>query len=360
MEQRAVKWSEMKHRALSHGFTIVELLIVIVVIAILAAITIVSYNGISARAKEATLRSDLSNGVTQLSVEKIKNEVYPDDIATIKKSDTTAFQYDHTSTTYCLTATSSVLPGVAFHVSDTSGVESGACPGHDINGPPPAVADGVRIQTISKDRCPDNRVRAVDARDMHTYWIQRMSDNNCWMLTNLAYRGGTDNGGTNEYGDERPSFTLITTSTTNASLPYIYEPPNSNITTEPTNPSTSTDGGQTDPQNGYFYNWCAAKGAVPTFCGSWPSDVAISACPGGWRLPTIQEYQGLPAANSPSSHWLPQGAGKISMWGTLSFAGQGWYWSQYDSAHGYAPAFLRNGYSSTSPSEGYSIRCVAQ
>lgn len=45
------------------GFTIVELLIVVVVIAILAAITIVSYNGITARAAEAKRNTDL----TQLS-----------------------------------------------------------------------------------------------------------------------------------------------------------------------------------------------------------------------------------------------------------------------------------------------------
>jgi prepilin-type N-terminal cleavage/methylation domain-containing protein len=38
----------------SRGFTIVELLIVIVVIAILAAITIVAYNGITARANTAS------------------------------------------------------------------------------------------------------------------------------------------------------------------------------------------------------------------------------------------------------------------------------------------------------------------
>lgn len=37
----------------SQGFTIVELLIVVVVISILAAITIVSYNGIQNRAKDA-------------------------------------------------------------------------------------------------------------------------------------------------------------------------------------------------------------------------------------------------------------------------------------------------------------------
>lgn len=42
------------------GFTIVELLIVIVVIAILAAITIVAYNGIQQRARDARRASDIS------------------------------------------------------------------------------------------------------------------------------------------------------------------------------------------------------------------------------------------------------------------------------------------------------------
>lgn len=56
----------MKHinsRQFKHqkGFTIVELLIVVVVIAILAAITIVSYNGITKQANTSGMKSDLSN-----------------------------------------------------------------------------------------------------------------------------------------------------------------------------------------------------------------------------------------------------------------------------------------------------------
>lgn len=47
-------------KRLAKGFTIVELLIVIVVIAILAAITIVAYNGVQARARDSKRASDIS------------------------------------------------------------------------------------------------------------------------------------------------------------------------------------------------------------------------------------------------------------------------------------------------------------
>lgn len=48
-------------KPLQGGFTIVELLIVVVVIAILAAVTIMSYNGITARAQQSKIAEDLTN-----------------------------------------------------------------------------------------------------------------------------------------------------------------------------------------------------------------------------------------------------------------------------------------------------------
>lgn len=60
-----------------HGFTIVELLIVIVVIGILAAITLVAYNGIQNRTNDSAVRSDLANAAKTLELYKIDKGTYP-------------------------------------------------------------------------------------------------------------------------------------------------------------------------------------------------------------------------------------------------------------------------------------------
>ena len=62
------------HRA---GFTIVELLIVIVVIAILAAITIVAYNGVQARARNSSRVSAIDAIQKALELYKTETGSYP-------------------------------------------------------------------------------------------------------------------------------------------------------------------------------------------------------------------------------------------------------------------------------------------
>lgn len=57
------------------GFTIVELLIVIVVIGILASITIVAFNGIQERAHDTTVQSDMRNFGQKLEIAFIDNKL---------------------------------------------------------------------------------------------------------------------------------------------------------------------------------------------------------------------------------------------------------------------------------------------
>ncbi len=59
------------------GFTIVELLIVIVVIGILAAITIVAYNGIQDRSRDARTQSDIKAVATLIEKYAAENDSYP-------------------------------------------------------------------------------------------------------------------------------------------------------------------------------------------------------------------------------------------------------------------------------------------
>lgn len=64
-------------RNITSGFTIVELLIVIVVIAILAAIGVVAYNGIQSRTNDAAVQSDLRNLAMKIEEYYAVNGVYP-------------------------------------------------------------------------------------------------------------------------------------------------------------------------------------------------------------------------------------------------------------------------------------------
>ena len=59
------------------GFTVVELLIVIVVIAILAAITVVAYNGIQNRASESAVQSDITQLAKQIKMYEAEYGEYP-------------------------------------------------------------------------------------------------------------------------------------------------------------------------------------------------------------------------------------------------------------------------------------------
>ena len=341
----------------SSAFTIVELLIVIVIIAILAAITIISYNGISNRTKLSSLKTELSQSAKKLESQKVLSgtETYPSTLSSagIQTPSSITYKYTPSGSTYCLQGT---YESYIYHISttDTSPTE-GECPDTT-----------TAIQTVTKATCPSTRTMVKDARDNHTYWIQKLADGQCWMLTNLAYAGG----GTNTYSDTIPTGdgtngTLSgpdnSGSTTYTSAKY-YIPIGANPTTSPTEPSTSTDGGTTGTQYGYLYNWCAAMGAQNNTSGVNTSacanattptpDTTVSICPAGWRLPTggsSGEFTALNTAINSGSTSTDQGlrenwfAQRSGYWydGFNNQGSFGYYWSssQYSATNAYYLSF---------------------
>lgn len=103
----------------NRGFTIVELLIVIVVIAILAAITIVAYNGIQQRARTSALQSELTNASKALDAARYRTttELYPSTLAeaNISLNDAT-YIYEPLDNSFCLTKTNDSL---SYYVSNS-------------------------------------------------------------------------------------------------------------------------------------------------------------------------------------------------------------------------------------------------
>ena len=112
----------------SQGFTIVELLIVIVVIGILALLVITTYSGIQAKARNAKRQSDIASLQTQLEAFFSQNGYYPSltDMNTaswlttnMKSLDQTAL-IDPSSSSKTLVA-APALKAYAYAVSNSAG-----------------------------------------------------------------------------------------------------------------------------------------------------------------------------------------------------------------------------------------------
>jgi len=122
----------------SKGFTIVELLIVVVVIAILAAITIVAYNGIQNRAKQSAAQSVLTQANKKILIfYTTHGDRYPEDLAeaeVVNLDNALEYTVDNNSTPkkYGLTATEGTI---SYYLSNTnSNPTSGGYPGHGQGG----------------------------------------------------------------------------------------------------------------------------------------------------------------------------------------------------------------------------------
>jgi len=367
----------------ARGFTIVELLIVVVVIAILAAITVVSYNGISSQARESTLKSELSTAAQQLQIAKLDTGSYPGSLDDIKISDAFSFTYTAEGGTFCLSGTHDSMGGKSLKVTEAGSIVEGSCAGvEEPEDPTPPFA--TTMQAFTPAMCAnldtyngtneDAVITLTDTRaDQQEYQIAKLADNNCWMLSNL--RLGSTTGTTTltpSDSDVAGNFTLpqvTIPSVTDYDNPQVIGPVPSDSTTDPTK------------NYGYLYNWSAATaGESRTSHTEADGDAQYSICPAGWKLPTggtttgasdfsrlDQAFGGTGAYQSGTpahlaTGWLNTGAFKgvfSGYWyGSFDYQGShGDLWSRSASPSSANNAFSAGFYSSgVSPGTGYYLR----
>ena len=227
----------LKPNLYKSAFTIVELLVVIVIIGILAAITIVSFTGISQKAIATSLQSDLSSAKKQIALYYIDHGAYPVDL------DTNKCPRDSTSTAdtkYCLKPSN----GNTFTYS-TLGVATSP-DGFGLKN-----ANGITSYTITNNSSPV--LMSSLATTDPTNWLAIGTQ--VWAKANL-------NVGT--------MVTGVTAQTNNATTEkYCYNDTESNCTTY-----------------GALYQWDEAMQYVTT-AGS------QGICPTGSHIPTDSEYKTL-------------------------------------------------------------------
>ncbi len=113
------------------GFTVVELLVAIIIVALLAAISVVSYNGVQRRARLSAVLSTGNQVGKKLATYESEHQTFPASgnlaAAGVSSDPEMTFEYTGGLETFCLTVT---YRDVSAKVTEIGAAEEGVCSGH--------------------------------------------------------------------------------------------------------------------------------------------------------------------------------------------------------------------------------------
>lgn len=126
--------NRLAFRPLSHrGFTIVELLVVIIVIGILVGLTAVSYGAVSRQATEASMKSDLEAARNDIALLKADKKNYPEttdaanDGEGLLVSGDNELRYGTGGSSYCVSVSNPDTPNQFMFDSSVGEIRDGSC-----------------------------------------------------------------------------------------------------------------------------------------------------------------------------------------------------------------------------------------
>ena len=279
------------------------------------------------------------------------------------------------------------------------------------------ISDANCLQKMASNDCPvDTTKVAMDSRDGTTYIVQKLADNKCWMLDNLALNltekqvqvnlsdsttnasnttiGYLKNGGGTFSDRFATEGVKEWTSAPNTINDYIYTPrvatggecygtecandPEQGKWTKDSIPMRGNEPatyGNGSGKIGMYYNFCAA--AAGSSCSTSQTNVTEDICPFGWHLPTggaSSDYDALYTAYSNNTNAIKQAlstqlSGHIELVeeGKAGYQGAyGNFWSSTYRFEGsmyvlnvHAYPYGINVNTSDSIMRGLSIRCLA-